>query len=247
MIPLATPGAHAGPFPHFNTTVNSPLVGADPRPPAVAWVRPPPRSEHIGPRRPTGEINYSPMKTQKGERLKLLLSRARIARRVRVLGRQITRDFRGEPVLLVGVLKGASIFLADLSREIALDATFDFIAAGSYGNSGETSGQVSLRKDLDSSVEGRNVILVEDILDTGVTLNHLVKLLRERKPKALKVAALLDKPERRLEPFEADYLGFKIPNRFVVGYGLDYAERYRNLRDVWTLEFAEDGKKGRKK
>jgi hypoxanthine phosphoribosyltransferase len=183
------------------------------------------------------------MKARKGDTLTLLISQARIARRVRELGRQITRDFRGEPLLLVGVLKGACIFLADLSREIGLEATFDFLAAASYGHSAETSGQVRLLKDLDASIEGRNVILVEDILDTGVTLNYLVRMLRERRPKALRVAALLDKAERRVQPFKADYVGFRIPNRFVVGYGLDYAERYRNLKDVCVLEVRKDGKK----
>ena len=187
------------------------------------------------------------MKPHPGERLKVLISRARIARRVRAMGRQITREFRDEPVLLVGVLKGACIFLADLSREIALDASFDFLAAGSYGQSAETSGQVRLLKDLDTSIEGRNVILVEDILDTGVTLNYLARLLRERQPKALRVAALLDKADRRTQPFEADYVGFRIPNRFVVGYGLDYAERYRNLRDVCVVESKQSGKRRSKK
>jgi len=186
------------------------------------------------------------MKAAKGERLTVLISRGRIARRVRELGRQITRDFHGEPLLLVGVLKGACIFLADLSREIGLDATFDFLAAASYGNSADTSGQVRLLKDLDTSVEGRNVILVEDILDTGVTLNYLARLLRERNPKTLRVAALLDKADRRVLPFEADYLGFRIPNRFVVGYGLDYAEKYRNLRDVCVVHLGREKRKGRK-
>ena len=186
------------------------------------------------------------MKAGKGERLTILISRGRIARRVRELGRQITRDFRGQPLVLVGVLKGACIFLADLSREIGLDATFDFLAAGSYGNSAETTGQVRLLKDLDTSVEGRNVILVEDILDTGVTLNYLARMLRERNPKALRVAALLDKADRRVQPFEADYVGFRIPNQFVVGYGLDYAEKYRNLRDVCVVHLEGERKKGRK-
>ncbi|HVN07479.1 MAG TPA: hypoxanthine phosphoribosyltransferase [Patescibacteria group bacterium] len=186
------------------------------------------------------------MRRPKGERLTVLISRGRIARRVRELGRQITREFRGEPLLLVGVLKGACIFLADLSREIGLDATFDFLAAGSYGNSADTSGQVRLLKDLDTSVEGRNVILVEDILDTGVTLNYLARLLRERNPKTLRVATLLDKADRRVQPFEADYVGFRIPNRFVVGYGLDYAEKYRNLRDVCVVHLGRDKRKGRK-
>ena len=186
------------------------------------------------------------MRRPKGERLTVLISRGRIARRVRELGRQITREFRGEPLLLVGVLKGACIFLADLSREIGLDATFDFLAAGSYGNSADTSGQVRLLKDLDTSVEGRNVILVEDILDTGVTLNYLARLLRERNPKTLRVATLLDKADRRVQPFEADYVGFRIPNRFVVGYGLDYAEKYRNLRDVYVVHLGREKRKGRK-
>lgn len=171
------------------------------------------------------------------ERLSILLPRARIARRVRVLGRRISRDFRGESVLLVGVLKGACIFLADLSREISLDASFDFLAAASYGSSSESSGQVRLVKDLDASIEGRNVILVEDILDTGVTLNYLAGLLRQRRPKALRIAALLDKADRRIQSIHADYLGFRIPNHFVVGYGLDYAERYRNLKDICVVNF----------
>ncbi|HUJ39136.1 MAG TPA: hypoxanthine phosphoribosyltransferase [Candidatus Acidoferrales bacterium] len=185
------------------------------------------------------------MKAAKGERLTVLISRARIARRVRELGRQITRDFHGEALLLVGVLKGACIFLADLSREIGLDATFDFLAAASYGSAAETTGQVRLLKDLDTSIEGRNVILVEDILDTGVTLNYLARMLRERNPKTLRVAALLDKADRRTQPFEADYVGFRIPNRFVVGYGLDYAEKYRNLRDVCVVHLGGERKKGR--
>jgi hypoxanthine phosphoribosyltransferase len=137
------------------------------------------------------------------------------------------------------LLKGSCIFLADLSREIGLNVTFDFLAAGSYGQSNETSGQVRLLKDLDTSIEGRNVILVEDILDTGVTLNYLVRLLRERHPKALRVATLLDKPDRRVQPFEADYVGFEIPNHFVVGYGLDYAERYRNLKEICVLRIGK--------
>ena len=183
------------------------------------------------------------MKGRKGEHVTVLIPHARIARRVREMGRQITRDFHGESLLLVGVLKGASIFLADLSREIGLDATFDFLAAASYGHSAQTSGQVRLLKDLDASIEGRNVILVEDILDTGVTLNYLVRMLRERRPKALRVAALLDKWERRIQPIKADYVGFRIPNRFVVGYGLDYAEHYRNLKDVCVLDLKKEAKK----
>jgi hypoxanthine phosphoribosyltransferase len=175
------------------------------------------------------------MRERKNKKLSVLLSRRRIARRVKALGRRISRDFRGERVLLVGVLKGACIFLADLSREISLDATFDFLSAASYGASSASSGQVRLVKDLDSSIEGRNVILVEDILDTGITLNYLAELLRRRRPKALRIAVLLDKWERRVQPVKVDYLGFRIRNHFVVGYGLDYAERYRNLKDICVV------------
>jgi hypoxanthine phosphoribosyltransferase len=169
------------------------------------------------------------------EKLKVLLRRGAIERRVQQMGRQITRDFRGQRVHLVGVLKGACYFLADLSRQIDLEVSLDFIAVASYGRRKQSSGQVRLLKDLDSSVQGMNVILVEDILDTGFTLNYLLRLLRQRKPKTLRTAALLDKPERRLKPVKAHYVGFRIPNEFVVGYGLDYAERYRNLKDICIL------------
>jgi hypoxanthine phosphoribosyltransferase len=193
-----------------------------------------------------GAIDYGPMKRRTPDRLPLLISRTRIARRVRQLGLQITRDFRGESVLLVGVLKGACIFLADLSREISLDASFDFLAAASYGESSESSGQVRLVKDLDTNIAGRNVILVEDILDTGVTLNYLLGLLRQRRPKALRVAVLLDKADRRIQPIEVHYLGFRIPNDFVVGYGLDYAERYRNLKDIRVIHLAGEAAASRR-
>ena len=170
------------------------------------------------------------------ERLKVLLNRDQIAKRVAELGEQITRDFAGESVVLIGVLKGATIFLSDLAREIKLDATFDFLAVSSYGNSREQSGEVKLTKDVDHSMEGKNIILVEDILDTGVTLTYLKKLLLARRPKAFKIAALLDKVSRRIQPIHCDYVGFEIPNEFVVGYGLDFAERYRNLPDICIVE-----------
>jgi hypoxanthine phosphoribosyltransferase len=133
------------------------------------------------------------------------------------------------------VLKGACIFLSDLVREINLDTSIDFIAVSSYGKGKQSSGQVRLLKDLDSSIEGLNVVVVEDILDTGVTLTYLLRILKQRKPKSLKIAALLDKPSRRIKDVQGDYIGFTIPNDFVVGYGLDYAERYRNLKDVCIL------------
>lgn len=164
--------------------------------------------------------------------LKVLFSREQIATRVAELGRQISEDFAGQPVVLIGVLKGAAIFLSDLSRQITLDSTFDFIAVSSYGNQKQNSGEVKLLKDVDQSMEGKNVILVEDILDTGLTLSYLKKLIMAHHPRAFRIAALLDKKCRRQQPIQADYAGFEIPDEFVVGYGMDYAERYRNLPDI---------------
>ena len=174
--------------------------------------------------------------------LKVLISRQDIAKRVAELGAQITKDFSGQSVIFVGVLKGAAIFLSDLARHVDLDATFDFIGVSSYGNrpsptqelkSGwDSTGEVKLTKDVDQSMKDKNVIVVEDILDTGLTLTVLKKLLLAHQPRTLKIAALLDKPSRRKLPLEGDYVGFKIPDEFVVGYGLDYAEKYRNLADI---------------
>ncbi len=169
------------------------------------------------------------------ERTKVLLTGAKIQKRIREMGLSIRQDFPDEPLLLVGVLKGAVLFLADLARQIPGEVTFDFIAVSSYGKDSKSSGQVKLNKDLDSSIDGKTVIVVEDILDTGLTLRYLLSVLQQRKPKNLRVAVLLDKVERRLTNVTADYIGFPIPNEFVVGYGLDYAERYRNLPDVRIL------------
>lgn len=164
--------------------------------------------------------------------MKVLLSREQIAEAVARMGKQISRDFAGESVVLIGVLKGACLFLSDLARQIELDATFDFIAVRSYGTKKETAGEVQLIKDVTTPLRDVNVILVEDILDTGLTFSFLKKLLLARKPRTLKFAALLDKPSRRQMPVQADYVGFQIPDKFVVGYGLDYAERFRNLPDI---------------
>jgi len=176
---------------------------------------------------------------------KVLFSRQQIALRVAEMGAQITHDFAGQPVILVGVLKGAAIFLSDLARQIQLDATFDFIGVSSYGNrpspaqelqgGWDSTGEVRLTKDVDQSMSDKNVIVVEDILDTGLTMTYLRKVFLAHQPKAFRIAALLDKSSRRLMPIEADYVGFKIPDEFVVGYGLDHAERYRNLADICTL------------
>jgi hypoxanthine phosphoribosyltransferase len=172
------------------------------------------------------------MASARKEHLEVRIRRTAIERRVRAVARRITRDFKGQRVHLIGVLKGACFFLADLAREINLETSIDFIAVASYGKTKESSGQVRMLKDLDNNVAGLNVILVEDILDTGLTANYLLRVLRQRRPKSLKLAALLDKPSRRLKPVKGDYIGFTIPNEFVVGYGLDFAERYRNLKDV---------------
>jgi len=169
------------------------------------------------------------------EHLRVLLRRSAVQRRVREIGKEISRDFKGQRVHLIGVLKGASIFLADLIRQVRVEVSLDFMAVSSYGEGHQTSGQVRLTKDLDTSIEGLNVIVVEDILDTGLTLSYLLRVLQQRKPKSLAIAALLDKPSRRIKDVKANYVGFQIPNEFVVGYGLDYAERYRNLKDVCVL------------
>ncbi len=175
------------------------------------------------------------------EPMEVLLTREQIASGVARIGQEITRDYAGQSLVLVGVLKGACLFLSDLARQISLDATFDFIAVRSYGTKKESAGEVQLIKDVTTPLEDKNVILVEDILDTGYTITFLKKLLLARKPRSLKTAALLDKPSRRLMPVEADYVGFKIPDKFVVGYGLDFAERFRNLPDICI--FTEDAPK----
>jgi hypoxanthine phosphoribosyltransferase len=179
--------------------------------------------------------------------LTVLLSREQIAKRVAEMGAEIARDFQGKSIIFVGVLKGAAIFLSDLARNVPLDATFDFIGVSSYGNrptptedpaghaAWDSLGEVRLTKDLDQSLSDRNVILVEDILDTGLTLNYISKLLKAHQPRSLSIAALLDKPSRRKLPIDARYIGFTIPDKYVVGYGLDYAERYRNLPDVCVI------------
>ena len=162
----------------------------------------------------------------------VLFSRDQIAARVQELGRDISTDYTGHSVVLIGVLKGAAIFLSDLARAITVDNTFDFVAVSSYGRARVSSGAVKLIKDIDNPIEGRHVLLVEDILDTGLTLSYLRQLMLQHKPASLKIATCLDKPERRLVPIEADYIGFSIPNRFVVGYGMDFAERYRGVADI---------------
>ena len=175
--------------------------------------------------------------------LKILISREQIAARIAELAQQITKDFEGEQVLFVGVLKGAAVFLTDLIRQVQLDASYDFIGVSSYGNPRgpkqesiwDSTGEVRLTKDVEHSLRDQNVVLVEDILDTGLTLSFLKRLLLSHQPRRFCVAVLLDKPSRRKLAINADYVGFTIPDEFVVGYGLDYAEKYRNLPDIRVI------------
>jgi hypoxanthine phosphoribosyltransferase len=164
--------------------------------------------------------------------MKVLLSEAKIQERIVEMGREITRDYAGHEPHLVGVLKGACPFMADLVRHVDLPMTLDYIAVSSYGALTKSSGEVRLVKDLDQGLDGRDLLVVEDIVDTGLTLNYLLRVLRARGPKSVKVVALLSKPARRLIDVHVDYLGFDIEDDFVVGYGLDHNQHFRNLRDI---------------
>jgi hypoxanthine phosphoribosyltransferase len=177
-----------------------------------------------------------------GESVRVLISDARLQVRLKQLAKEIRQDFPTEPLHLIGVLKGSVFFLTDLARDLGGEVSFDFLSVSSYGHGTDSTGEVKLIKDLDVSIEGRTVIVVEDILDTGLTLKYLLRFFEEKKPKHLRVVVLLDKVERRVADVRADYIGFEIPNEFVVGYGLDFDERYRNLPDVCTLQFASQGK-----
>ena len=164
--------------------------------------------------------------------LPILLDADRIANRIREMAADISRDYRDRTPHLVGVLKGAWVFMADLVRSISIHCTVDFLSIQSYGSGTVSSGEVKITKDLDVSIEGRDVLLVEDILDTGRTYSYLQEILGAHDPASLKLATLLDKHSRRILPVEADYVGFEIPDVFVVGYGLDFDQKYRNLSDV---------------
>jgi hypoxanthine phosphoribosyltransferase len=164
-----------------------------------------------------------------------LVSSEDLERRVKELGAEINRDYEGRQLVMIGVLKGAVLFLGDLLRELTVPCEIDFMAVSSYGSSTDSSGVVRILKDLDAPIEGRHVLLVEDIVDSGLTLHYLLKNLRARNPASLEVCALLTKPERRRIELPIRYVGFEIPNRFAIGYGLDHAQRYRNLRYVAVL------------
>ena len=166
----------------------------------------------------------------------ILYTEEELRQRVRELGCQITADYAGREPLLISVLRGSYIFMADLTRSINLDVTVDFMSVSSYGAGTVSSGQVEIKKDLSASIEGKDLIIVEDILDSGNTLYYLMDVLRARKPASIRICTLMDKPERRTKPIKADYVGFTIPDAFIVGYGLDYAEKYRNLPYVGVLK-----------
>jgi hypoxanthine phosphoribosyltransferase len=172
--------------------------------------------------------------------LEVLFSEEEIRNRIKQIGADITRDYAGKNPLLIGVLKGACFFLSDLLRAIDTRLSIEFMAISSYGSSTRTSGEVRILKDLDVAVEGRDIIVVEDIVDTGLTLSYLLANLKSRGAASVKLVALLDKYERRERAVEIDYLGFKIPDHFVVGYGLDFAERYRNLPFIAVLKSPEE-------
>ena len=167
---------------------------------------------------------------------RVLISAEQIQNRIRELAEQIEADYPEGPLYLVSVLKGAFIFVADLARALKRHSVrIEFMGISSYGSQKSTSGQVKVTRDLDVNIEGQNILIVEDIIDSGVTLSYLTRLLQQRRPKSLEIATLLDKPERRIQPVHVKYVGFQIPDEFVVGYGLDYAEDYRNLSDVRVL------------
>jgi hypoxanthine phosphoribosyltransferase len=169
------------------------------------------------------------------DNLRVFLTSEQIQRRINEIGTQIDEDYKEGPIYLIAILKGAFIFLADLARAIQTPTRIEFMGISSYGKGKTSSGEVRVTKDLDVSIEGHHVLIVEDIVDSGVTLTYLMSVLKQRKPKSLRIATLLDKPDRRLRPVEVSYVGFQIPDEFVVGYGLDYAEDYRNLKDVCIL------------
>jgi hypoxanthine phosphoribosyltransferase len=169
-------------------------------------------------------------------KLPVLISAEKIQARIRELGEQISGDYPDGNLHLICILKGACFFLTDLARAMKRDVFVDFMGISTYGRGKTSSGEVKVTKDLDIELEGADVLIVEDIVDSGVTLNYLMHLLEQRRPKSLRIVALLDKPERRLRPVQVTYVGFQIADRFVVGYGLDYAEKYRNLDDICVLD-----------
>ena len=173
------------------------------------------------------------------ERIRVLLSEEEVNERIRQIGEQISKDYEGRQVHLICVLKGGSFFMCELAKRITVPVSLDFMSVSSYGGGTKSSGVVKIVKDLDEPLDGKDVIVVEDIVDSGRTLSYLLELLGKRNPKSLALCTMLDKPERRVVDVKVDYTGFNIPDEFVVGYGLDYAQKYRNLPFIGVVEFTE--------
>ena len=173
------------------------------------------------------------------ETIKVMISEEDVDKRIEELGRQISEDYAGRTVHLICILKGSVFFMCELAKRITVPVTMDFMSVGSYGDGTSSSGSVRIRKDLDEALEGKDVIVVEDIIDSGRTLYYLLDVLQQRKPKSMTLCTLLDKPERRVRDVKVDYVGFAIPDEFVVGYGLDYAQKYRNLPYIGVVEGVE--------
>lgn len=174
------------------------------------------------------------------ERIEILLDEDTVDAKVKEIGELISRDYEGEEVHMICILKGGVYFMTELSKRVTVPVSMDFMAVSSYGAGTESTGRVKIIKDLDDPVEGKNVLIVEDIVDTGRTLTNLKALLKQRNPKSIKICTLLDKPDRRVVKMKADYTCFEIPNEFVVGYGLDYAQKYRNLPYIGIVKFDEE-------
>lgn len=174
------------------------------------------------------------------ERITVMISKEDLEARIQQLADKISSDYEGKQLHLICILKGSIFFTCELAKRMTIPVTFDFMSVSSYGKDTKTSGVVRLVKDLDESIEGKNVLVIEDIIDSGRTLSYLLENMRNRKPESLRLCTLLDKPERRVTDVEVDYIGFEIPDEFVVGYGLDYAQKYRNLPYIGVIHFEED-------
>ena len=173
------------------------------------------------------------------EKIKVLISEEEVDARIRELGEKISKEYEGKQIHLICVLKGGEFFMCELAKRITVPVSMDFMCVGSYGDGTKSSGVVRLAKDLDESIENKEVLIVEDIIDSGNTLYYLMDVLRQRKPASLRLCTLLDKPDRRVKDVHVDWTGFEIPDEFVVGYGLDYAQKYRNLPYIGVVEVAE--------
>ncbi len=174
------------------------------------------------------------------EKIHELISEADVAAKIAELGAQISKDYAGEDIYMLCILKGGVFFMTELAKHVTVPVSLDFMSVSSYGSQTRSSGNVRIIKDLDTPIEGKNVLVVEDIIDTGRTLAYLLDNLQQRKPKSLKLCTLLDKPEQRVTEVDVDYVGFQIPDKFVVGYGLDYDQHYRNLPYIGVIEFDEE-------